>query len=157
MLLSLKRKEEKLAFIFRSRMINIFYEDVVMGELDLNSITVWLSGVCVDEGRVMKEINVIFCSDDYLLQLNRDYLAHDYYTDIITFDYCEGDSVVGDLFISKDRVVDNAVELVVPFLEELHRVMVHGILHLCGYGDKDSVEKTLMRQKEDFYLKRCFT
>jgi len=97
-------------------------------------------------------ISVIFCSDDYLLSVNKEYLNHDYYTDIITFDYSVDTEISGDLFISIDRVKENSTEFNVPFLNELHRVLVHGVLHLCGYGDKSPVEETLMRSKEDFYL-----
>src|ERR1044071_3674818 len=101
---------------------------------------------------MLGDVNVIFCSDDYLLEMNREHLDHDYYTDIITFDYSEEAVVSGDLFISVDRVSDNASGLSVSFLDELNRVCVHGLLHLCGYKDKSEAEELLMRSKEDEML-----
>ncbi|HNP54881.1 MAG TPA: rRNA maturation RNase YbeY [Ferruginibacter sp.] len=102
------------------------------------------------------EIQFIFCSDEELLQINRDYLKHDYYTDIITFDLSEPSrkQIQSDIFISIDRVKENAQGLSVSTYEELHRVMFHGVLHLCGYKDKSARDQTLMRSKEDFYLKK---
>ena len=94
----------------------------------------------------------MFCSDEHLLEMNRSYLEHDYYTDIITFDYVEENVVSGDLFISIDRVRDNAKTLGQSVREELHRVMVHGLLHLLGYHDKSKEEQVEMRSKEDYYL-----
>jgi rRNA maturation RNase YbeY len=113
----------------------------------------WLLAVIQKEGKVLGELNYIFLSDEALLQMNKEYLNHDYFTDIITFDYCEGDLITGDLFISVDRVADNAKKYHSEFLEELKRVMVHGILHLMGYGDKHEREQVIMRQKEDLYIK----
>ena len=112
----------------------------------------WFNTVCESESRVAQEINVIFCSDEELLRINQEALNHDYYTDIITFDYCIENQVFGDLFISVDRVKDNATTLDVAFIDELHRVMVHGLLHLCGYADDTPELKAQMRHKEDFYL-----
>lgn len=111
-----------------------------------------LDRLIVNEGKEAGDINVVFCSDDYLLEMNKAHLDHDYYTDIITFDYCEGSVVSGDLFISVDRVSDNASDLDVSFLVELARVVAHGTLHLCGYGDKAQLESAVMRQKEDYYI-----
>ncbi len=88
------------------------------------------------------------------MQKNVEFLQHDYYTDIITFDYCIDDMILGDLFISKERVAENAIENNVSFIEELNRVIVHGVLHLCGYKDKSDSEAELMRSKEDFYLSK---
>ena len=112
----------------------------------------WIADAIATEGRKRGNITIIFCSDDYLLEINRRHLDHDYYTDIITFDYSEEDWVSGDLFISLDTVRTNAEEYRVSFGQELHRVIIHGVLHLCGYGDKSPAEAATMRSKEDFYL-----
>jgi probable rRNA maturation factor len=135
-------------------MINLFFEDVENLDLDLVFLTNWLSGTCAEESKVLEEVNLIFCSDDYLLKMNIEYLQHDYYTDIISFDYCEDDKILGDLFISKDRVLENSIDNNVSFELELQRVIVHGVLHLCGYKDKTDDEAALMHSKEDFYLSK---
>ena len=100
----------------------------------------------------MGEVSIIFCSDNYILNVNQEYLQHDYFTDIITFDYCEGDRISGDLFISVDSVRENAIEYGTEFKDELNRVIVHGILHLIGYDDHNEEDIKMMRQKEDYYL-----
>jgi rRNA maturation RNase YbeY len=133
-------------------MVNLFFEDVEILGLDPEFFISWLSNCCENEGKSLEEVNLIFCSDEYLLQKNIEFLQHDYYTDIITFDYCQDDLVMGDLFISKDRVIDNAQTNSVSFENELNRVIVHGVLHLCGYKDKSPDEEKLMRSKEDYYL-----
>ena len=135
-------------------MVNLFFEDVDIPNLDSKFIFNWLSNTCVEEGKFLYEVNIIFCSDEYLLKMNIEYLQHDYYTDIISFDYCEDNKIMGDLFISKDRVLDNSIEHNVSFDLELHRVMVHGVLHLCGYKDKTDDDEKLMRVKEDYYLSK---
>ena len=135
-------------------MVNLFFEDVEILGLDPDFFISWLSDCCDTEGKSLEEVNLIFCSDEYLLHKNIEFLQHDYYTDIITFDYCQGDLIIGDLFISKDRVIDNAQTNGVSFENELNRVIVHGVLHLCGYKDKSVDEEKLMRSKEDFYLDR---
>ena len=135
-------------------MINLFFEDVEIPNLDSEFFINWLSSTCTEEGKVLEEVNLIFCSDEYLLKMNVEYLQHDYYTDIISFDYCEEDRILGDLFISKDRVLDNAEQNNVTFEFELQRVIVHGVLHLCGYKDKSEDEEKLMRSKEDYYLSK---
>lgn len=105
------------------------------------------------EGRQLAGLSIVFCSDDYLLELNRQFLQHDYYTDILTFLMSErGAPVEGELYISVDRVCDNARALGVPTLQELRRVIIHGSLHLCGYKDKLKIDQALIRQKEDRYL-----
>ena len=104
------------------------------------------------EKKRVASINYIFCSDQYLLQINKDFLLHDYYTDIITFDLSDKNAIVGEIYISVDRVKDNANVQGTSFSNELLRVMFHGVLHLCGYGDKTKSEITVMRQKEDYYL-----
>lgn len=128
-------------------------EDVDFSLPDEMAVSEWLQQVAAAEKKPFHEVNYIFCSDDYLLQVNIEYLNHDYYTDIITFQMTEG-MVHGDIFISIDRVRENAAANQVSFEHELHRVMVHGVLHLAGYGDKSPEEEQLMRQKEDFYLAR---
>ena len=130
-------------------MLDINYEDV--DDLSLNDIdlTNWISKVCINENYNLGDISLIFCSDEYLLDMNRTHLDHDYYTDIITFDYTDNQIVSGDLFISIDRVRDNATDFNVSFEHELHRVIIHGVLHLCGYKDKSDDEEKLMRTKEN--------
>ena len=112
----------------------------------------WLRMVAESEIRRIGELSIIFCSDNYILDVNMRYLQHDYFTDIITFDYCEGNKLSGDLFISVDSVRENADYYGVEFSDELNRVMVHGLLHLIGYDDHTEEEQKTMRQKEDYYL-----
>lgn len=113
----------------------------------------WLKRQAEREGQAIGELNYIFCSDEHVLQVNRDYLEHDYYTDIITFDQSEEEGLIeGDIFISVERVADNARQLGIPAEQEMRRVLAHGLLHLCGYGDKTAEEVALMRQKEDEWL-----
>jgi len=109
----------------------------------------WLSEVIVSEGKREGEISYVFCDDEYLLQMNQQYLDHDTLTDIISFDYTVGKEISGDIFISVERVKDNAADFNVPFEEEIKRVMVHGMLHYCGYKDKTDEDEQLMRAKED--------
>ena len=109
----------------------------------------WISEVIISESKNEGEINFIFCDDDYLLELNQEYLRHDTPTDIISFDYSIGNELHGDVFISLERVRENADEFNVSFLEELKRVMAHGILHYCGYKDKNEKDEFIMRQKEE--------
>lgn len=113
----------------------------------------WVNRVVDSESRITGQIDYIFCTDDYLLQLNREYLNHDTFTDIITFDYTDGQTISGDIFISTERVEENANKYKVDFLNELRRVMSHGILHLSGYKDKSEEEKELMRKKEEEKIK----
>lgn len=113
----------------------------------------WLRLVAESEIRRIGDVNIIFCSDHYILDINRRYLEHDYFTDIITFDYCEGEKLSGDLFISVDTVRENALEYgAESFDQELARVMVHGLLHLIGYDDHSEADKKIMREKENYYL-----
>ncbi len=102
----------------------------------------------------MGDITIVFCSDDYLLEVNKTYLSHDYYTDVITFDYSEGYKISGDIMISVDRVVENSKIYSVDFINELDRVIIHGILHLIGYSDYDYQSKYQMKQKEDYFLSK---
>lgn len=108
--------------------------------------------VAGSEIKTLGDISIIFCSDNYILDVNLRYLHHDYFTDVITFDYCEGNRLSGDLFISVDSVRENAVEFGTEFDDELHRVIVHGLLHLIGYDDHTLEDQKLMREKEDYYL-----
>jgi probable rRNA maturation factor len=116
-------------------------------------ISKWLSNVIFSENKKEGEINYIFCDDVYLLEINQQYLNHDTFTDIISFDYSVGNELHGDVFISIERVRENAVNFSATFDEELRRVMVHGLLHYCGYKDKTKDDKSLMRQKEDEKIK----
>ena len=114
----------------------------------------WLKAVAVEENCRLGEISVIFCSDAYLLDMNKKYLGHDYFTDIITFDYSEGELLSGDLFISVDTVRSNAAFYSAEFDDELDRVIVHGILHLIGYDDHSEEEFAAMKEKENYYLSK---
>lgn len=113
----------------------------------------WISQVIISEGFIEGELNYIFCNDEYLLKLNIEYLNHDTLTDIISFDYTLGKQINGDIYISTERVLENSKDFDVSFIEELKRVMVHGVLHYCGYKDKTKSESKLMREKENHYLK----
>lgn len=129
-------------------MIDFNYETEFTLENE-DAISNWISNVIQSENKKEGDVNYIFCDDEYLLQINQEHLQHDYYTDIISFDYTVGNEINGDMFISIDRVKDNAIEYNVSFEEELRRVLAHGILHYCGYKDKSEAEELLMRSKED--------
>lgn len=132
--------------------IHFIEEDSKVKGLKRNLSRKWLHEVVLEEGRQPGVINVIFCSDTYLLDMNRQYLKHDYLTDVISFDYSEGGKVSGDIFISVDRVRENAEEMSISFLDELHRIMVHGVLHLIGYDDATADLRANMSRLEDLYL-----
>ena len=133
-------------------MVSYFTEDITFPFKLKRLTSKWLKLVAHSEARRLGDISIIFCSDQYILDVNRKYLNHDYYTDIITFDYCEGDLLSGDLFISIDSVRENAAFYGTAFENELNRVIVHGVLHLIGYDDHTEEEIALIRSKEDFYL-----
>jgi len=133
-------------------MVRYFFEDVKFEYKDRRFNNSWLKLVSESEIRQLGEINIIFCSDPYILNINLQYLGHDYFTDIITFDYCEGKRISGDLFISIDSVRENAAFYGTDFNEELHRVIVHGVLHLIGYDDHTEEDIAQMRSKENYYL-----
>ena len=133
-------------------MIRYFCEDIKFTYKNKLANNRWLKMVAGSEIRKIVDINVIFCSDNYILDVNMKYLQHDYFTDIITFDYCEGKVLSGDLSISVDSVRENSIEFGTDFEEELHRVIVHGVLHLIGYDDHTEEDKKVMRQKENYYL-----
>ena len=133
--------------------VSFYFEDVAFDLPEQQRLVEWLLSVADSEEKPVYELTYIFCSDEYLRQVNIEHLDHDYYTDVITFPYTEG-VIHGDIFISSERVAENAQTHGVSFREELCRVMVHAVLHLAGYGDKSPEEEQLMRSKEDFYLKQ---
>lgn len=133
-------------------MVNIFFENTETLDLDPEFFNSWLSDLCEHHNKSLGEISLIFCDDEYLLQMNREHLNHDYYTDIITFDYTDEDLISGDLFISIDRVKDNANQLSIDNIDELNRVVAHGTLHLVGFKDKTQEDQEQMRQEENLAL-----
>lgn len=133
--------------------IQYFNEDVPLPKLRKRKSTSWIKETILFEGKRVGDISFIFCSDNYLLEVNKTYLDHDYFTDIITFDYVEGSLINGDIFISIDRVRENSIEFKTTFDDELNRILIHGVLHLLGYKDKNKKDKLLMTEKEDIYLK----
>lgn len=128
-------------------------EDLSVPKFQKRKITRWIKETITSEGKTLGDISFIFCSDAYLLEVNKQYLNHDYFTDIITFDYVENGLISGDIFISCDRVKENAAEFNTGFENELYRIIIHGVLHLLGYKDKSKKDKLLMTDKEDLYLK----
>jgi rRNA maturation RNase YbeY len=132
--------------------INFFTEDIKYILRDKIAIRKWLIDVASNEGCKIEEVNIIFCSDAYLSEYNKRYLKHTSLTDIITFDSSEGKMISGDIFISIERVCENAIKFKVAENQELKRVMIHGILHLCGYKDKTASDRKKMREKEDKYM-----
>ncbi|MEO5602924.1 MAG: rRNA maturation RNase YbeY [Cyclobacteriaceae bacterium] len=133
--------------------INFFNQDIHFNLAEKRKTSQWIKAVIKKENKSLVNLNYIFCSDQYLLEINQQYLNHAVLTDIITFDNSSEKEVIeGDVFISIDRVKDNALSLKVNFDEEVHRVLIHGVLHLSGYSDKTSAEKAQMRIKEDAYL-----
>ncbi len=133
---------------------NIFFhsEEIDYKLKKKKKVRSWLKELAKIEDKTIEELNYIFCSDDYLLKVNKEHLDHDFYTDVITFDYCENNLISGDIFISIDRVKENAKSFGKSFKNELRRVMVHGLLHLMEYKDKNEVDKAIMRKMEDFAL-----
>ncbi len=133
-------------------MISYFVQDTNFKFVKRRLNNAWLKLVAESEVRKLGNINIIFCSDNYILDVNMKYLQHDYFTDIITFDYCENNVLSGDLFISVDSVRENSVFFKTEFSDELNRVIVHGLLHLIGYDDHTPEEQKVMREKENYYL-----
>ena len=133
-------------------MISDYFQDTDFKFRDRRKTNEWLKLAAESEIRRIGNISIIFCSDNYVLDINQKYLQHDYFTDIITFDYCEGDRLSGDLFISVDSVRENSVEFGTEFNDELNRVIIHGLLHLVGYDDHTEKDIKLMRSKENYYL-----
>lgn len=130
-------------------MITYNTENVKMPSIRRRDTSAWIRRVAESYGKKVGEVGYLFCDDEHILQVNREYLGHDYYTDIITFDYCEDDTLNGDLVISLDTIRTNAEQFNKAYDEELHRVIIHGILHLCGLNDKGPGERELMEAAED--------
>lgn len=130
-------------------MVSYNVEGVKMPDIRRRMNTAWVRAVAASYGKKVGEVAYIFVNDDKILEVNRQFLQHDYYTDIITFDYCEGDTISGDLFISLDTVRSNAAQISCPYEQELRRVIIHGILHLCGINDKGPGEREIMEAAED--------
>ena len=135
-------------------MIQFFFENIEEFLL-ANRVEEWIEQLISTEEKKTGNINYIFCDDEYLLKVNQDFLNHDYYTDVITFDYVKGKTISGDIFISITRIKENAITLSDnDFERELIRVLAHGVLHLCGYKDKSEGDQKIMRAKENFYIDR---
>jgi probable rRNA maturation factor len=132
--------------------IEIFYEDIRPVKIRKKHVISSINNLINKELKLLGDVVIILCSDKYLLNMNIEYLQHNYYTDIITFNYVEGILISGDLFISIERVKENSIEFKSIWIKELYRVIFHGVLHLIGYNDKTADEKKLMREKEDLYL-----
>ena len=135
-------------------MINFFVEDITFDTTQLEPVPSWLQSIIHSHSSTLSSINYIFCSDEYLLNVNREYLDHDYYTDIITFDQLDSinEPIEADIFISIERVQENAAQLNFSFLSELIRVLVHGVLHLLGYDDHSETDRVIMRNLEEQYI-----
>ena len=133
--------------------VSYFAEDVKMPAIKKRETTAWIRRVASGYGKKCGDIAYIFCSDEKILEVNKAYLQHDYYTDVITFDYTEGDKISGDIFISVDTVRSNAEQFGTDYDEELHRIIIHGVLHLCGINDKGPGEREMMTRHENEALK----
>ncbi|MDZ4806853.1 MAG: rRNA maturation RNase YbeY [Bacteroidota bacterium] len=129
-----------------------FFPRVKVNLTNRTQLKKYVQSIFKKEGRQLQSINYIFCTDKAVLAINRQFLSHDFYTDIITFNLSDSNAIQAEIYISVDRVKDNATQLGVSFKSELHRVIFHGVLHLCGYRDKNRVETKEMRSKEEFYL-----
>lgn len=130
-------------------MITYHLEGVEKPKICTRRTSKWVKEVAEKHGKIVGEIAYIFCSDPYILEVNKQYLQHDYFTDIITFDYSEGNKISGDLFISLDTVKSNSEQFGTDYYEELERVIIHGILHLCGFKDKEPADEARMREEEN--------
>lgn len=138
-------------------MISFLSENINLPAIDQTKVSRWIKLVAASQGRKAGHINYIFCDDERILEVNNYYLQHDYYTDIITFDYSSGKTISGDIFISIDTVKSNAEGLGVDFENELHRVIIHGILHLCGQDDKTTESQAEMTRKENEALAQLYS
>lgn len=134
-------------------MISFFSQEVSLPTFDQREITDWIKKTAAFYGKRAGDISYVFCSDDRILEVNRQFLQHDYYTDVITFDYSEADIVSGDIFISVDTVRSNAEQFGQSYERELHRIIIHGVLHLCGQEDKTPETRRVMTEKEELALK----
>lgn len=132
--------------------IHFFNEDINQKLKNKRLLKSWINKVISEEEKSIGQINYIFTSDKFLIEINKKYLAHNYYTDIVTFNYCLDNKISGDIYISVETVKNNSIRFNVTYIEELYRVMIHGILHLIGYNDSNDIEKQEMKEKEDFYL-----
>ena len=130
-------------------MITFQTEGVEMPSIDEEKITAWIKEVAATYGKIVGEVAYQFCSDEHILEVNKQFLQHDYYTDVITFDYCHGRVLSGDIVLSLDTVRTNAEQFNTPYETELHRVIIHGILHLCGINDKGPGEREIMEGEEN--------
>jgi len=137
--------------------INFHAEEVEFPEIQIDRVKLWIKSVVEQRSKVLGELSLVFCSDEYILKVNQKYLDHDYFTDIITFDYCSGSQISGDLIISLDTVLSNSQKFNSSYDTELHRVIIHGVLHLLGYQDKTDSDAKEMRRNEDFALKQLET
>ena len=138
-------------------MINFYSENIALPKIPKRKIAVWIKLVAQNYGKKIGEIAYIFCDDEKILEINKRYLQHDYFTDIITFDYSEKNTISGDIFISLDMIKSNSAKFKTLYDNELHRVIIHGILHLCGQNDKTSEEEKIMREKEDEAIELLIT
>jgi rRNA maturation RNase YbeY len=134
--------------------ILFFNEDIKFNLTQKKLLKNWIKQVIANENKACDSINFIFTSDKFLLEINKKFLSHNYFTDIVTFNYCTNNLISGDIYISLETVKNNSIRFNVSIIEELYRVMVHGVLHLIGYDDSNELEKSIMREKEDFYLDR---
>lgn len=129
-------------------------EDIEYPNIDSKTISTWIKAISSKYNKRVGDLSYLFCNDDKIIEVNRQYLQHDFYTDIITFDYSERDKISGDIFISLDTVKSNSKEFKTSFIEELHRVIIHGVLHLCGINDLSTEEEIEMRKAEDEALEK---
>ncbi len=129
--------------------VNFEAENIDLPKIKKRETTDWIKSIAKSYGKETGEISYLFCTDEKILEVNRQYLQHDFYTDIITFDYSEGDRISGDIFISLDTVLSNSIQYNTGFEEELYRVIIHGILHLCGLNDKSETEYRQMKEAEE--------
>ncbi len=137
--------------------VHFYFEKVGLTLKERGKLKVFINGLIAKEKKNLNNLNYIFCNDNALLKINRKYLDHNFHTDVITFDLSSSrEEILADIYISVDRIRENAKSLKLSLKEELHRVMLHGLLHLCGYNDKTEVQRKLIRKKEDFYLNLYF-
>jgi probable rRNA maturation factor len=137
--------------------VHFYFEKVGLTLKERGKLKVFINSLIAKEKKNLNNLNYIFCNDNALLKINRKYLDHNFYTDVITFDLSSSrEEILADIYISVDRIRENAKSLKLSLKEELHRVMLHGLLHLCGYNDKTEVQRKLIRKKEDFYLNLYF-
>ncbi|MBN9296481.1 MAG: rRNA maturation RNase YbeY [Filimonas sp.] len=136
--------------------VSFNYADRKLNLANKTKLKAFIPSIFKKEGKKLEAINYVFCSDEYLLQINKDFLQHDYYTDIITFDLSESDATTSEVYISTDRIKDNSLQLETSFEQEALRVIFHGALHLCGYKDKSKKDIEIMRSMEEKYIKLYF-